>query len=395
MQAPAPAPAPVSAPAPAPAPAAAAAPPPSPPLPPAPLAPPPPQTPPPPNRRCAAALNHAATTIAIAAHAPPMSMPPPTPPQPPQMTPQMPQMPLLPPHVDGSFCLPQSHHAPHPHPHPHDPSIMPPITSLLHSEASAWSNLLSLHANVLCATKHLAASSAQEGDEHHLHLRDEQRDEVARRESAYVASLTQLAASADQLVNEAVKVRSLRRVKQTLENAAVSHLLASSSNETLCSGEARNCLEPCPRPLPPLTPLLARHATRTCSSPLPQVLARNGSLSIAAAAADLRAETSRLKGQLTQTRALVQELQNAASLNLPPGAVCVIGVRDASGTQKCISCEAMLAAVHATGGGLSEASIAAALGSVLAGQAAARPNGGGGGRTFARRGERNLSSTDP
>lgn len=331
---------------------APAVPPPSPPLPPA----PPPHTPPPPNRRCAAALNHAATTIAIAAHAPPAPpMPPPTPTQPPQP----------PQHPDGSFFLsmPQPQQQPHPHHNHHhnlhDPSLMPPITSLLYAEGNAWSSLLQLHTSMLNLSRTLGASS-QESDGH-LPLKEEERDAAARRESAYVASLTQLAASADALVVEAVKIRSLRRVKQGLEHAAVSHLLASSSNETLCNGE---------------------------------VLARNGSLSIAVATTDLRAETSRLKGQLTQTRALVQELQNATSLNLPPGAVCVIGVRDTSGSQKTISCEAMLAAVHATGDGLSEASIAAALGSVLAGQAAARPGGGGGGRTFARRGERNLAPTD-
>jgi len=246
---------------------------------------------------------------------------------------------------------------------PPPPPDMPPIATMLMSEAQAWTGLLQMHGNVLGMTKQLTAATTTEAENATLII-DEQRDASDQREAAYAASLSNLIHQCDALVNEIVKLRGLRKVKHKVEQAAVAEVLRQHSDEVLALGET---------------------------------LARNSALSIASATAELRSASTALRSQVTQARALLEAVRESATLRLPRGCSVVMGIRDGGGRETCMSAEALLAACYAHAGQLNEESLAAALSGVHAGaKSGTGPAAGGTApRTFVRRGADKSSAIVP
>ena len=246
---------------------------------------------------------------------------------------------------------------------PPPPPDMPPIATMLMSEAQAWTGLLQMHGNVLGMTKQLTAATTTEAENATLII-DEQRDASDQREAAYAASLSNLIHQCDALVNEIVKLRGLRKVKHKVEQAAVAEVLRQHSDEVLALGET---------------------------------LARNSALSIASATAELRSASTALRSQVTQARALLEAVRESATLRLPRGCSVVMGIRDGGGRETCMSAEALLAACYAHAGQLNEESLAAALSGVHAGaKSGTGPAAGGTApRTFVRRGADKSSAIAP
>ena len=128
----------------------------------------------------------------------------------------------------------------------------------------------------------------------------EHQDASDQREGAYIASLSQLLATCDTLVYEAVKLRGLRKAKHQSEVAALREVIRKHSDEVLATGEA---------------------------------LARNSALQIASLAADIRNTSQRTKSQIQQARGLLSALTEAKTYEpIPADATIVMGVKNGDET---------------------------------------------------------------
>jgi len=110
---------------------------------------------------------------------------------------------------------------------------------------------------------------------------------------AYLSSLTHLAACGDALVAEALKLRSLRNARDSLESSMYRHVVVHHQQQFYKCGEA---------------------AARSVTNDLLQ------------ATSELRNEVARARTELTQLRSAVEAL-NSTSLRLPASAAVVIGLR--------------------------------------------------------------------
>ena len=149
----------------------------------------------------------------------------------------------------------------------------PPITELLWREGSAWAALLKLHSGVIAAARHAAGGGA--GDEQ-LTLA---REVVEAREGTYCAALTSLAAQAEALASESLKLRSLRRVRSSEEQLAIATLLEAHTVEALAMGAS---------------------------------LASNMAVSTQAVSSELRRASQHARTELTQLHTLLQALRERA-----------------------------------------------------------------------------------
>ena len=218
----------------------------------------------------------------------------------------------------------------------------PPIAAMLVQEANAWNALLQLHGSTAASARTQAEVVKEEGLAY-----EEHRETAMQREAAYVSSLSQLASSADALATEAIKIRGLRRAKWQLESIAMQEFMRTHSNETLALGDS---------------------------------VARNCAVSVQAATVEMRSATQALRAQITQARALLQEVQKANELRIPTGSTIVIGLRDAEESVQLVTVEDLLSAAFAVNGKLDDESLSSALAGARLQQTAVRT-----GRTFARR----------
>ena len=182
----------------------------------------------------------------------------------------------------------------------------PPVAQLLRHEAAAWESLLQLQTATTAATAAAAAAATvttagagggvgtgqgqvqgmppqadQDGGHNSPHSR------------AYLSSLTHLAACGDALVAEALKLRSLRNARDSLESSMYRHVVVHHQQQFYKCGEA---------------------AARSVTNDLLQ------------ATSELRNEVARARTELTQLRSAVEAL-NSTSLRLPASAAVVIGLR--------------------------------------------------------------------
>lgn len=159
----------------------------------------------------------------------------------------------------------------------------PPVAQLLRQEAAAWESLLQLHTALSATQKQaLAPPSEPEGGGH-----------ASPHSRAYLSSLTHLAACGDALVAEALKLRSLRSARDSLETAMYRHVVVHHQEQFFKRGEA------------------------TSRAVTGDVLQNT---------ADLRSEVSRARTELTQLRAALEALDGAA-VRLPAAARVVVGLR--------------------------------------------------------------------
>lgn len=173
--------------------------------------------------------------------------------------------------------------------HPYADSA-PAISQMLVREAEAWRALLGLHGNVLHLARGLSNSTLDCAVD-----REEHAEASDQREAAYIASVTQLISQCDQLVSEAVKIRSLRKTKCRVEAHALEDVLRPHSDEALAVGEAA---------------------------------ARNGAMSIASATSELRQGSQAIRAQIQQARALVAAAtERAESERLPAAGTIVMGIQ--------------------------------------------------------------------
>ena len=163
-----------------------------------------------------------------------------------------------------------------------DPAA-PPVAQLLRQEAAAWESLLQLHSALSATQKQaLAPPSEPEGGGH-----------ASPHSRAYLSSLTHLAACGDALVAEALKLRSLRSARDSLETAMYRHVVVHHQEQFFKRGEA---------------------TSRAVTGDVLQ------------STSDLRGEVSRARTELTQLRAALEALDGAA-VRLPAEARVVVGLR--------------------------------------------------------------------
>ena len=237
-------------------------------------------------------------------------------------------------------------------PPPLPPPQPPAMVQLLLQEAQAWATLLQVHESMVTSGTSVARQSSNA-----LEYNDAA-EQAAQREQAYLTGLTGLAALADTLVGELVKLRALRRGRRDVEIAALAEITRQHTNGFLGLGEST-----------------CRQAMEHCSSLITQV----------------RSEAQRTRTELTQLRALLQVVFDARQLQLPVDQTVVVGLLSSDGTALVRPVEEILHAAHQHGG-LSETSLAAALTDA----AVATPPSADG-RRFPRRADRTLatSSTHP
>ena len=159
----------------------------------------------------------------------------------------------------------------------------PPVAQLLRQEAAAWESLLQLH-SALSATQKQALAPPSEPDNG---------GHASPHSRAYLSSLTHLAACGDALVAEALKLRSLRSARDSLETAMYRHVVVHHQEQFFKRGES---------------------TSRAVTSDVLQ------------STSDLRGEVSRARTELTQLRAALEALDGAA-VRLPAEARVVVGLR--------------------------------------------------------------------
>ena len=197
-----------------------------------------------------------------------------------------------------------------------------PIVAMLVQEANAWHALLQLHGlttNVARGLDHVATGDL---------TFDEQLEASAQRDATYIASLTQLGAACDSMFAEIVKLRSLRRAKFQVDHAASNELMRAHANEILAIGEST---------------------------------ARGNAVTIASVTSELRTAGQKLKAQLSQSRALLQQIQETRELRLPANSQIVMGIRQGDAPPTVHPVEEILSMAYSSNGQLTEDSLAAAL----------------------------------
>lgn len=153
-----------------------------------------------------------------------------------------------------------------------------PVVQLLRREAAAWESLLNLQSAVASATAKCSELSSTHDSPH---------------SRAYLSSLTHLAACGDALVAEALKLRSLRHARDSIEHQIYRHVVADHQLELFKVGEA---------------------TTRSMTANVLQVTA------------ELRNDVARARTELTQLKAALEALDDVA-LRLPEATSVVVGLR--------------------------------------------------------------------
>ena len=177
---------------------------------------------------------------------------------------------------------------------------MPPISAMLMREADAWRALMSLHGSVVSLSRNIsiASSSSEEGDPG----LEEQREASDQREASYLASLAQLMAHCDGMVNEVVKLRGLRKSKHQLEIQALREVLRNHSDEIMAMGDG---------------------------------MARNAAMNMASAASEMRQAAQSLRTQITQARGVIQVAAEVRALGkVDLSSTIVMGWADCNGETK-------------------------------------------------------------
>ena len=210
--------------------------------------------------------------------------------------------------------------------HHHQVPAVPPIVEMLMREADAWRAVTALHAMSMGGARQVVAGAtlSQEASIHS----DDATDATEQREAQYYQSITGLAAQCDALVNELVKLRSLRKARKTVEIAIHRELMRVHSDEVVALGAK---------------------------------LASEGALSVTAATADLRLASQKIRNQLAQCRALLQAVQESESSTVPTNARIVVGLERSGSTVVLHSVSDLLRNVYAHSAALSEEKLVAAL----------------------------------
>jgi hypothetical protein len=243
----------------------------------------------------------------------------------------------------------------------HSPDV-PPICSLLHREADAWRALLALHPSTVSAAVQLAKDN---GPQTSIYYDDKAMNSDSR-EASYCAALTALASQCDNLHSEILKLRTFRKARRHVEVECAREVLRAHSDEVLAIG---------------------------------QTLASNGALNVASATAELRAAIQNQRSQVSQLRALLQAVQGAKALPLPPGGNLVVGLlqepREEGGGEEVrawVGIEKLMASVYDDSRELNDSSLSGALSRLLCVSESRQPSQEQ--RQYARRpgerGERNA-----
>ena len=163
----------------------------------------------------------------------------------------------------------------------------PPVAQLLRREAAAWESLLQLQTALTVAQRQaLAPAEESDGMGH-----------SSPHSRAYLSSLTHLAACGDALVAEALKLRSLRSARDSIESSMYRHVVLQHQEQFFKCGESES---------------------------------RSVTNEILQATSDVRNEVARARAELTQLRSALEALDGIA-LRLPAEASVVIGLRYESG----------------------------------------------------------------
>ncbi len=159
----------------------------------------------------------------------------------------------------------------------------PPVAQLLRREAAAWESLLQLQTALTVAQRQaLAPAEESDGMGH-----------SSPHSRAYLSSLTHLAACGDALVAEALKLRSLRSARDSIESSMYRHVVLQHQQEFFKCGESES---------------------------------RSVTNEILQATSDVRNEVARARAELTQLKSALEALDGIA-LRLPAEASVVIGLR--------------------------------------------------------------------
>jgi len=112
------------------------------------------------------------------------------------------------------------------------PPPLPAISQMLNKESDAWAALMSLHSSVLSA----AHDAARVSHETALMAYDEAAEKSEIRETSYMTALSRLASSCDELFEQVVKLRSLRRGQKHFKLRSLAEVTRAHRDETLALG---------------------------------------------------------------------------------------------------------------------------------------------------------------
>lgn len=208
----------------------------------------------------------------------------------------------------------------------HHNTDIPHISSLLLREAEAWRAVLGLHAATVGAAQHLARSTEALAEQ--SLLSEERALNSESRESAYCCALSGLARECDNLHNECLKLRTLRKSRRIVEVQCLAEVVRSSSDEIMAIG---------------------------------QTLASNGALNLSSATSDLRVAIQNQRNQVSQLRALLDAVRAASVLPLPRESKLVLGIQKEGGAHEFHGVDEVLRLVYEHSRDLNETSLSEVL----------------------------------
>lgn len=225
---------------------------------------------------------------------------------------------------------------------------IPAISSLLLREADAWRAVLNLHTSVVAAAQQVARSADNTNDV----FIDENNNNSTAREAAYCSALSSLANQCDNLFNEVVRLRALRKTRRTVEVECASDIMRAHSDEVLAIGQALSC---------------------------------SGALSVSSVTAELRVAIQAQRTQLSQLRIFLETIRSASGLSLPSGCNLVVGIKKADGGTDVRDLDDVVKEVYCSSRELSDSTLSDALSKLFFTTQTMSVVQVGGGKSFARR----------
>lgn len=216
----------------------------------------------------------------------------------------------------------------------HNQQDVPAISALLVREADAWRALMSLHSVTVQAAQQVAQSSTTSDA---LLTQEELGSASEAREAAYCAALTHLAYASDLLLNEALKLRALRRARRTVEVQALREIVRVHADESLAIGQ---------------------HLSTNCA------------ISIAEATTAIRVCIQQQRTQVSQLRQLIEVIERSKhTLPMSDNSQIVVGLCQEDSATVTLPVASVLEEVYATSRELNETSLSNALSRLFGGKA--------------------------
>ncbi len=205
---------------------------------------------------------------------------------------------------------------------------IPPISGLLIQESNAWAALLNLHGGVSQSARELS-EAVTSGDT----VIESSREAIQLKEAGFFSALTQLAAHADALSEQALRLRALRKARAATDVQAFETLLQAHTVEALQMGTQ---------------------------------LATTSSTDVNSVTAELRQAGQATRTQIAQVRGLLGVVQAMPSGTTKKLSICV----EEDGNRQFFSTDKVFEAIFEVGTELNETTLIAAIERLSTGETA-------------------------